>query len=111
MPQETGASGDDADNEQTLKERIEQFERAVIAEALNQTAARSPRRPTGCMSARRRCTKMKRYGLSAKGGALKSKRTAEPACPVVRSVVRKARCAALRAGSGGAQAALPSSAF
>ena len=56
MPQETGASGDDADNEQTLKERIEQFERAVIAEA-NQTGGAVAATADRCMSARRRCTR------------------------------------------------------
>jgi two-component system C4-dicarboxylate transport response regulator DctD len=67
MPQETGA-GDDADNDQTLKERIEQFERAVIAEALNQTggavAATADRLHVGKATL---YEKMKRYGLSAKG--------------------------------------------
>ncbi|HGO6127342.1 Fis family transcriptional regulator [Burkholderia cepacia] len=68
MPQETGANDGDADNEQTLKERIEQFERAVIAEALNQTggavAATADRLHVGKATL---YEKMKRYGLSAKG--------------------------------------------
>ena len=68
MPQDAGASGDDAESDQTLKERIEQFERAVIAQALNQTggavAATADRLHVGKATL---YEKMKRYGLSAKG--------------------------------------------
>lgn len=62
MPDEAG--------EQTLKERVEQFERAVISEALNQTggavAATADRLHVGKATL---YEKMKRYGLSAKGEA------------------------------------------
>ncbi|OXH82784.1 sigma-54-dependent Fis family transcriptional regulator, partial [Burkholderia multivorans] len=67
MPAEADVAGDAA-SEQTLKERVEQFERAVIAEALNQTggavAATADRLHVGKATL---YEKMKRYGLSAKG--------------------------------------------
>jgi two-component system C4-dicarboxylate transport response regulator DctD len=70
MPPPAGAGADDPANEQTLKERVEQFERAVIAEALNQTggavAATADRLHVGKATL---YEKMKRYGLSAKGEA------------------------------------------
>lgn len=71
MPPEGGAADvPDEAGEQTLKERVEQFERAVISEALNQTggavAATADRLHVGKATL---YEKMKRYGLSAKGEA------------------------------------------
>lgn len=65
-----GDAGPETDEhaEQSLKERVEQFERAVIAETLNRTggavATTADKLHVGKATL---YEKMKRYGLSAKG--------------------------------------------
>jgi two-component system C4-dicarboxylate transport response regulator DctD len=62
------ASVDEAADTQSLKERVEQFERAVIAQALEQTggavAVAADRLQLGKATL---YEKIKRYGLAAKG--------------------------------------------